>query len=63
VSTEFESPSGPEIKTYAVDLESHEIAWTYPAGGHFALGNDGILFITTAEGELHAISTIAAPEE
>ena len=47
-----------ESATYAVDLETKTDAWDYPAGGHLALGNDGILFIATSEGELHAISTI-----
>ena len=50
-------------KTYAVDLESQTAVWSYDAGGHLALSDDGILFIATAEGELHAISTIATPEE
>jgi hypothetical protein len=52
-----------ESTTYAVDLESQTDVWDYPAGGHLALSNDGILFIATAEGELHAISTIDMPLE
>jgi hypothetical protein len=51
-----------ESTTYAVDLESRTDVWDYPAGGHLALSNDGILFIATTEGELHAISTIAEEE-
>jgi outer membrane protein assembly factor BamB len=50
-------------KTYAVDLESQTAVWSYDAGGHLALSDDGILYIATTEGELHAISTIATPEE
>ena len=45
--------------TYAVDRETQTEVWSYPAGGHLALSNDGILFIATSEGHLHAISTIA----
>jgi len=44
--------------TYAVDLESQTDVWSYAAGGHLALSDDGILFIATAEGILHAISTL-----
>lgn len=47
-----------ESAAYAVDLETRTDVWEYPAGGHLALSNDGILFIATSEGELHAISTI-----
>ena len=48
-----------ESATYAVDLASQTEIWSYPAGGHLALSNDGILFIATSEGNLIAISTIA----
>jgi outer membrane protein assembly factor BamB len=51
-----------EFTTYAVDLVSQTEVWSYQAGGHLALSNDGILFIATTEGELIAISTIAIEE-
>ncbi|MBW2478592.1 MAG: DUF2012 domain-containing protein [Deltaproteobacteria bacterium] len=44
--------------TYAVDLASQTEVWSYPAGGHLALSDEGILFIATAGGELIAIFTI-----
>jgi outer membrane protein assembly factor BamB len=49
-----------ESATYAIDLETRAEVWSYDAEGHLALGNDGILFIATSEGELHAISTVDA---
>jgi outer membrane protein assembly factor BamB len=52
-----------ESATYAVDLESQTPVWSYDAGGHLALSDDGVLYIATTEGELHAISTIAMPVE
>jgi outer membrane protein assembly factor BamB len=51
-----------ESTTYAVDLESQTDLWSYPAGGHLALSNDGLLYIATSEGNLIAISTIALEE-
>ena len=56
VSTE--STASTESTTYAVDLESQTAVWSYPAGGHLALSDDGILLIVTSEGILHAISTL-----
>ena len=47
-----------ESTTYAVDLASQTEVWSYPAGGHLALSDDGVLYIATAEGILHAISTL-----
>jgi len=44
--------------TYAVDLASQTAVWSYGAGGHLALSDDGVLFIATSEGILHAISTL-----
>ena len=47
-----------ESATYAVDLASQTDVWSYPAGGHLALSDDGVLFIATSGGILHAISTL-----
>jgi len=47
-----------ESVIYAVDLESQTAVWSYGAGGHLALSDDGVLFIATSEGILHAISTL-----
>jgi hypothetical protein len=45
-----------ESATYAVDLEeSHTGVMVYEAGGHLALSDDGVLYIATAQGNLHAI--------
>jgi outer membrane protein assembly factor BamB len=33
-------------KTYAIDLASHQVVWTYPKGGQYlSIGNEGALFI------------------
>lgn len=33
-------------KTYAIDLISHDVVWTYPKGGQYlSIGNEGALFI------------------
>lgn len=41
--------------TYAVDRLSHTLAWSYPASGHLALGNE-TLYIASGSGVLTAIS-------
>jgi outer membrane protein assembly factor BamB len=46
-----------ESATYAVDLESKTEVWSYGAGGHLALSDEGVLFIATADGQLIAIFT------
>lgn len=33
--------------TFAVDLQSHDQAWSYPKGGKLALGRDGALYIVS----------------
>ncbi|MEJ2727654.1 MAG: PQQ-binding-like beta-propeller repeat protein [Deltaproteobacteria bacterium] len=48
-----------ESATYALDLEKQKEQWSYPAGGHLALSDEGVLFIATADGNLVAISTMA----
>lgn len=41
--------------TYAIDLTARLTAWSYPAGGHLTLTNDGILLIAQQDGKLAAI--------
>lgn len=42
-------------KTYAIDLVSRQVVWTYPKGGQFlSIGNEGALFIAN-ENEITAI--------
>jgi uncharacterized protein YjdB len=41
--------------TYAIDLGSHRQVWSYPAGGHLALSNQGLLLIAQSNGKLTAI--------
>ncbi len=36
---------GGAAATYAIDVSTHELAWSYPAAGSLAMGNDGALFI------------------
>ena len=43
---------------YALDLVTHESSWSYPAGGHIALGDDN-LYIARSDGSLIAVA--AAP--
>ncbi len=39
---------------HAIDLESHQSVWSYPASGHLALGN-GALYVAGSTGQLTAI--------
>jgi uncharacterized protein YjdB len=41
--------------TYAVDIASHQLVWSYPAGGSLALSKQGLLFIAQQNGRLAAI--------
>ncbi|MFL5539862.1 MAG: PQQ-binding-like beta-propeller repeat protein [Longimicrobiaceae bacterium] len=41
--------------TYAIDLAARRAVWSYPAGGHLALGKDGILAIARPDGKVTAI--------
>jgi outer membrane protein assembly factor BamB len=43
---------------YAVDLETHEDVWSYPAIGHLAL-SDGVLYVSSSDG---LVTAIAVPE-
>jgi len=44
-----------QTTTYAVDTTSHAAVWSYAAGGHLALSNEGALYISTADGRLVAV--------
>ncbi len=35
--------------TYAVDLRSHQVVWSYPAPGHLAISRNGVLYIQNPE--------------
>ncbi len=41
--------------TYAIDIAARAVTWSYPAGGHLAVGRDGILFIAQESGMLTAV--------
>ncbi|MCP4699256.1 MAG: hypothetical protein GY862_20770 [Gammaproteobacteria bacterium] len=45
-----------ETRTYALDLNSHLAIGSYPAAGHLALSNEGVLYIATSSGSLIAIN-------
>lgn len=42
--------------SYAIDIATRQMVWSYAAGGHLALSSQGILFIAQASGELAAIA-------
>lgn len=44
-----------QTHTYALDLAARVVTWSYAAGGHLALGRDGILFIAQQSGMLTAV--------
>jgi uncharacterized protein YjdB len=44
-----------ESRTYAIDIAARAATWSYPAGGHLAVGRDGILFIAQESGMLTAV--------
>jgi outer membrane protein assembly factor BamB len=60
VSCESEEIGGVETvgKTYALNLATHEVDWTYSRGGHLALSKQGILLIATRSGRLAAVRLI-----
>lgn len=41
--------------TYAIDIAARLVTWSHAAGGHLALGRDGILFIAQESGMLTAV--------
>ena len=55
IVTESHVITGTGSATYAIDLLQRSLAWTFPAGGHLALGDD-MLYIASANGMLTAIS-------
>jgi outer membrane protein assembly factor BamB len=42
--------------TYAIDSQTQQQVWQYPATGHLSLSNEGVLYIAQSEGQLIAIS-------
>jgi outer membrane protein assembly factor BamB len=46
--------------TYAIDLNTHNEAWSYPLGGKLAL-SEGVLYIATNSGELAALDVDGDP--
>ncbi len=47
--------AGSNTTTYAVDLATHQTVWSYTAGGHLTLSDEGALLIATKDGRLIAI--------
>lgn len=47
--------------TYAVDLQSHQSTWSYPATGYLALG-ENVLYIASGNGSLTAIDIGPPPD-
>jgi outer membrane protein assembly factor BamB/uncharacterized protein YjdB len=45
-----------DANTYAVDLAAHMQVWSYPAAGHLALSNQGLLLIAQSNGKVTAIA-------
>jgi outer membrane protein assembly factor BamB len=45
-----------QTTTWAIDLATHRLAWSYPAGGLLALTQDGLLTIAGFDGMLTAIA-------
>ena len=43
-------------QTLAVDLNSHKVVWTYPAGGSLAISSRGVLYMLRADGALAAVN-------
>jgi outer membrane protein assembly factor BamB len=38
------------LNTYAIDLKSHKVVWSYPAPGYLAISQNGILYIQSTDG-------------
>lgn len=38
------------LNTYAIDLKSHKVVWSYPAPGYLAISQNGILYIQSPDG-------------
>jgi outer membrane protein assembly factor BamB len=37
------------MNTYAIDLKSHKVVWSYPAAGYLAISQNGILYIQSTD--------------
>jgi len=37
------------LNTYAIDLKSHKVVWSYPAAGYLAISQNGILYIQSPD--------------
>jgi len=37
------------LNTYALDLKSHKVVWSYPARGYLAISQNGILYIQSPD--------------
>jgi outer membrane protein assembly factor BamB len=37
------------LNTYAIDLKSHKVVWSYPAAGYLAISQNGILYIQSTD--------------
>lgn len=43
-------------RTVAVNLATHNVAWTYPLGGKLAISNRGVLYIVAESGQIAAVN-------
>lgn len=55
VSRNLAFVSGDEM-TFAIDLATHKVVWTYPRGGTLAVSSNGVLYIMGANGNLVAVN-------
>lgn len=55
VSRNLAFVSGDEV-TFAIDLATHKVVWSYPRGGTLAVSSNGVLYILSANGNLVAIN-------
>jgi subtilisin family serine protease/uncharacterized membrane protein YgcG len=46
-----------DFTTYVLALSTRDVAWSTPTGGHVAIGNDGVLYVSGRDGTLTAIRT------
>lgn len=55
VSRNLAFVSGGEM-TFAIDLATHKVVWSYPRGGTLAVSSNGVLYIVSANGNLVAVN-------
>ncbi len=48
--------------TYAFDIESHEMVWSYPVSGFLSIANNQ-LFVASSTGEIHAFGRLVTSTE